>query len=132
VLPFGFRGADPGLSTLAEGIGEEVVTGLARFSYLRVIARSSTLRYAGESVDVRAVGRELGARYVMEGSIRQAGARVRIAVQLVDAVTGAHFAHHRTGEHVAAEEDGFKRRQVSVNVVERSNPVGHTTQKMVR
>jgi len=91
VLPFSFRGADPGLETLAEGIGEEMVTGLARFSYLRVIARSSTLRYAGQAVDVRAVGQELGARYVMEGSIRQAGSRVRIAAQLVDAESGAHL-----------------------------------------
>jgi len=91
VLPFGFRGSDSGVETLAEGIGEEIVTGLARFSYLRVIARSSTLGYAGQAVDVRAVGRELGARYVMEGNLRQAGSRVRIAVQLVDAETGAHL-----------------------------------------
>jgi TolB-like protein/predicted Zn-dependent protease len=91
VLPFGTLGADPGHRALAEGIGEEIVTGLSRFSYLRFIARSSTLRSAGESVDVRTDGRELGARYVMEGSVRQAGARVRIAAQLVDAVTGAHL-----------------------------------------
>jgi TolB-like protein len=91
VLPFGFRGADPGLEALAEGVSEEIVTGLSRFSYLRVIARSSTLRYAGEAVDVRAVGRELGARYVMEGGIRQAGQRVRISAQLVDAASGAHL-----------------------------------------
>jgi serine/threonine protein kinase len=91
VLPFAFRGSDTGLETLAEGIDEEIVTGLSRFSYLRVIARSSTLRYRGEAVDVRAVGRELGARYLMEGSIRRAGARVRIAAQLVDASTGAHL-----------------------------------------
>jgi TolB-like protein/Tfp pilus assembly protein PilF/predicted Ser/Thr protein kinase len=91
VLPFGFRGTDPGLEALAEGVTEEIVTGLSRFSYLRVIARSSTLRYAGQAVDVRAVGRELGARYLMEGSIRQAGSRVRIAVQLVDTGSGAHL-----------------------------------------
>ncbi len=67
------------------------MTGLSRFSYLRVIARGSTLRYAGEAVDVRAAGKELGARYIMEGSLRQAGTRLRIAVQLVDATTGAHL-----------------------------------------
>ena len=61
------------------------MTGLSRFSYLRVIARSSTARYASEAVDVRAVGKEIGARYVMEGSLRQAGSQLRVAVQLVDA-----------------------------------------------
>jgi len=91
VLPFGFRGTGSGLAELAEGICEEILTGLARFSYLRVIARSSTLAHAGQSVDVRAVGREVGARYVLEGNIRQAGTRVRIATQLVDAVSGAHL-----------------------------------------
>ena len=74
---------------LAEGLSEEVVTGLSRFSYLRVIARGSTAKYSSESGDVRAIGKELGARYVMEGSMRQAGAKVRIAVQLVDANSGA-------------------------------------------
>ena len=67
------------------------MTGLSRFSYLRVIARSSTSRYANEAVDVRAAGKELGARYVMEGSLRQAGGKLRLAVQLVDAITGAHL-----------------------------------------
>ena len=67
------------------------MTGLSRFSYLRVIARSSTLRYAGAGADVRTIAREIGARYVMEGSVRQAGSQLRIAVQLVDATTGAHL-----------------------------------------
>jgi TolB-like protein/Tfp pilus assembly protein PilF/predicted Ser/Thr protein kinase len=91
VLPFKHRGPDPGVEALAEGMTEDIVTGLSRFSYLRVIARSSTARYAGEAIDVRSVGRELGARYVMEGSIRQAGATLRIAAQLVDATSGAHL-----------------------------------------
>jgi TolB-like protein/tetratricopeptide (TPR) repeat protein len=91
VLPFGYRGADTELTALAEGLTEDIVTGLSRFSYLRVIARSSTLRYAQQAVDVRAVGKELGARYVMEGSLRQAGSTLRIAVQLVDASSGAHL-----------------------------------------
>ena len=73
MLPFKHRGTDPALAALAEGLTEEIVTGLSRFSYLRVIARSSTARYAGEAADVRSVGKELGARYVMEGSLRQAG-----------------------------------------------------------
>ncbi|MEO8216316.1 MAG: tetratricopeptide repeat protein, partial [Acidobacteriota bacterium] len=76
---------------LAEGLTEDIGTGLSRFSYLRVIARGSTSRYANESVDVRTAGKELGARYVMEGNLRQAGPKLRLAVQLVDAVSGAHL-----------------------------------------
>jgi eukaryotic-like serine/threonine-protein kinase len=91
VLPFKYRGTNPDLEALTEGLSEEIITGLSRFSYLRVIARSSTLRFTSETSDVRAVGRELGARYVMEGSLRQAGAMLRVAVQLVDAATGAHL-----------------------------------------
>ena len=63
----------------------------SRFSYLRVIARGSTLRFTEERIDVRAAAKELGARYVLEGSLRQAGARLRVAVQLVDAVSGSHL-----------------------------------------
>jgi TolB-like protein len=67
------------------------VTGLSRFSYLRVIARSSASRYANTSADIRTIGKEIDARYVMEGSVRQAGSQLRLAVQLVDASTGAHL-----------------------------------------
>ena len=91
VLPFTHRGVDPAVEALAEGLSDEVTTGLSRFSYLRVISRSSTSRYAGQAVDVRTVGAEIGARYVMEGSLRQAGPQLRASVQLVDAVTGAHL-----------------------------------------
>ena len=89
VLPFKYKGAEAGLEALAEGITEEIVTGLSRFSYLRVIARTSTAKYSSESGDIRAIGKALGARYVMEGSLRKAGAKVRIAAQLVDASSGA-------------------------------------------
>ena len=91
VLPFKSRGADPELEALADGLSEDIVTGLSRFSYLRVIARSSTLKYANETYDVRTVGADLGARYVLEGSLRQAGSNLRIAVQAVDASSGAHL-----------------------------------------
>ena len=91
VLPFKYAGANADLAALAEGLSEEIVTGLSRFSYLRVIARSSTLRYASETADVREVGKELGARYVIEGSLRQAGSLLRVATQLVDAISGAHL-----------------------------------------
>ena len=103
VLPFKCRGTNAELEALAEGLTEDIVTGLSRFSYLRVIARS-TLRYASDSGDVRAIGRELGARYVMEGSLRQAGSMLRIAVQLVDASTGVHLwaeTYNRTFQHGA-------------------------------
>src|SRR5271167_2353991 len=88
VLPFKYNGSNSDLTSLAEGLTEDVVTGLSRFSYLRVIARSSTSHFVNQSADIRSTGNELGARYVMEGSLRQAGAKVRIAVQLVDAGSG--------------------------------------------
>ena len=91
VLPFKYSGGNADLTALAEGLTEDIVTGLSRFSYLRVIARGSTAKYSSESGDVRAIGKELGARYVMEGSLRQAGTKLRLAVQLVDATTGAHL-----------------------------------------
>jgi TolB-like protein/class 3 adenylate cyclase/predicted Zn-dependent protease len=91
VLPFKYSGSDSDLTALAEGLTDEIVTGLSRFSYLKVIARSSTSRYTNEAVDVRTAGKELGARYVMETSLRQAGTKLRLAVQLVDAVSGAHL-----------------------------------------
>jgi TolB-like protein len=91
VLPFKYSGTNLDLTSVAEGLTEDIVTGLSRFSYLKVIARSSTSRYANQSVDVRSAGKELGARYVMEGNLRQAGAKLRLAVQLVDASSGAHL-----------------------------------------
>ncbi|CAN5758563.1 hypothetical protein BH20ACI3_BH20ACI3_24840 [soil metagenome] len=91
VLPFKYRGANAELEALAEGLSEEVVTGLSRFSYLRVIARGSTLRYASDAGDVRTIGKELGARYVMEGSLRQAGSNIRLAVHLVDTSNGVQL-----------------------------------------
>ncbi len=91
VLPFKYSGSNSDLTALSEGLSEEIVTGLSRFSYLKVISRSSTSRYASETVDVRSAGKQLGARYVMEGSLRQAGTKLRLAVQLVDAVSGAHL-----------------------------------------
>ncbi len=91
VLPFKYTGSNADLTALAEGLSEDVVTGLSRFSYLRVIARSSTSRYAQGAEDIRSAGKELGARYAMEGSLRQAGSKLRLAVQLIDTVTGAHL-----------------------------------------
>jgi TolB-like protein/predicted Ser/Thr protein kinase len=89
VLPFKYSGGNVDLAALAEGLTDDIVTNMSKFSYLRVVARSSTAQYAQRSIDVRAAAKELGARFVMEGSIRHAGAKVRIAAQLVDATSGA-------------------------------------------
>lgn len=91
VIPFKVRGLSADLEALADGLSEEIVAGLSRFSYLRVIARSSSMRFAGDTGDARAIGNELGARYVLEGSLRQAGSQLRVMVQLVDASTGVHL-----------------------------------------
>ena len=91
VLPFQYGGTNAELTALAGGLTDDVVTGLSRFSYLRVIARSSTSRYANAAIDVRSAGKELGARYVMEGTLRQSGGTLRLGVQLVDALSGAHL-----------------------------------------
>ncbi len=90
VLPFTNMSGDPSQDYFSDGITEDIITELSRFSELLVIARNSSFQYKGKPIDVRQVGRELGVRYVLEGSIRRAGDRVRISAQLVDAVTGAH------------------------------------------
>jgi TolB-like protein/predicted ATPase len=87
VLPFRFSG-DPEIAEFAEGLAEEIATAMARFPYLRVIARNLTARYLSESVVARRVRNELGARYLLEGSLRQAGKKLRIAVQLADTESG--------------------------------------------
>jgi serine/threonine protein kinase len=91
VLPFKYKGSDPTLDALAEGLVEQIIMGFSRFSYMRVIAHSSTARDATDSGDIRVISKQLGARYVLEGNLRQLGPRVRIAIQLVDATTGAHI-----------------------------------------
>ena len=89
VLPFQTGSQDVDLMPLAEGLTEEVVTGLCRFSYLRVISRTATSRFTEEEADPRAAAKVLGARYVMDGSLRRAGNKLRIAVHLVDATSSA-------------------------------------------
>jgi TolB-like protein/Tfp pilus assembly protein PilF len=91
VLPFQNMSGDPEQEYFADGIVEEIITALSRFRQLFVIARNSSFTYKGRAVDVRQVGRELGVRYILEGSVRKAGNHVRITGQLVDALTGAHL-----------------------------------------
>src|SRR5690349_14520828 len=90
VLPFQNMSGDPEQEYFADGIVEEIITALSRVHWLFVIARNSSFTYKGKAVDVKQVGRELGVRYVLEGSVRKASNRVRITGQLVDAATGAH------------------------------------------
>src|SRR6202165_2384650 len=91
VLPFTNMSGDPEQEFFADGIVEDIITALSRFKALFVIARNSSFTYKGKPVDVKQVGRELGVRYVLEGSVRKAANRVRITGQLVDTATGAHL-----------------------------------------
>lgn len=91
VLPFQNMSGDPEQEYFADGMVEDIITALCRFKWLFVIARNSTFTYKGRSVDIRQVGRELGVRYVLEGSVRRATDRVRITAQLIDAETRAHI-----------------------------------------
>src|SRR5207244_50829 len=81
----------PGQEYFVDGMVEEVITALSRIRWLFVIARNSTFTYKGQAVDVKQVGRELGVRYVLEGSVRKSGNQVRITGQLIDAVSGTHL-----------------------------------------
>ena len=91
VLPFANMSGDPEQEYFADGMVEEIITALSRIRWLFVIARNSSFTYKGQAVDVKQVGRELGVRYVLEGSVRKAGDRVRITGQLIDAATGVHL-----------------------------------------
>jgi adenylate cyclase len=91
VLPFANMSGDPEQEYFADGMVEEIITALSRIRWLFVIARNSSFTYKGQAIDVKQVGRELGVRYVLEGSVRRAGGRVRITGQLLDATTGAHL-----------------------------------------
>ena len=90
VLPFANLSDDAQQDYFSDGISEDIITELSRFSELLVIARNSSFQYKGKAVDIRQVGLELGARYALEGSVRRSGDRVRITAQLIDAETGAH------------------------------------------
>ncbi len=91
VLPFNNMSNDPDQEYLCDGITEDIITALSKLHWFLVIARNSTFVYKGQSIGVTQVGRELGVQYVLEGSIRKAGKRVRITAQLVDAQSGAHY-----------------------------------------
>ena len=115
VLPFENLSGDPEQEYFADGMVEEIITALSRFRNLFVIARNSSFTYKGRAVDVKHVGRELGVRYVLEGSVRKGGDRVRITGQLIDASTGAHLWADRFEGRLAEVFD--LQDQVAVSVV---------------
>ena len=115
VLPFQNMTSDPEQEYFADGMVEEITTALSRFRSLFVIARNSSFTYKGRSVDVKQVGRELGVRYVLEGSVRRARSRLRITGQLIDTSTGAHLWADRVDGSL---EDVFDLQdEVATNVV---------------
>jgi TolB-like protein len=101
VLPFANLGGDPEQEYFADGIAEDLITALSRLRWLFVTARNSTFTYKGQAVDVKRAGRELGVRYVLEGSVRKSGNRARITAQLIDALTGNHIWAHRYDRDLA-------------------------------
>jgi len=100
VLPFQNLSNDTEQEYFADGMVEDIIAGLSRIKWLFVIARNSSFTYKGQAVDVKRVGRELGVRYVLEGSLRKAGERVRISTQLVEAETGVHLWAERYDRHL--------------------------------
>ncbi len=108
VLPFSNLSGDPEQDYFADGMVDDIITGLARINWLFVIARNSTFAYKGRAVDVKQVGRELGVRYVLEGSVRKAGGNVRVTGQMIDASTGAHVwaeRYDRSSNDIFALQD---------------------------
>jgi adenylate cyclase len=101
VLAFTNMSGDPEQEFFADGIAEDIITALSKFRSLFVIARNSSFTYKGKAVAVRDIGRELGVRYVLEGSVRKAGNRVRVTAQLVEAATGGHFWAERYDRDLA-------------------------------
>ena len=116
VLPFVNMSGDAEQEYFADGISEEIITGLSKLRWLFVIARNSSFAYKGKAVDLKRVSRELGVRYVLEGSVRKGGTRVRITAQLIDAATGNHiWADRYDGEltDVFALQDEITRKAVA-------------------
>ncbi len=116
VLPFTNMSGDPEQEYFADGISEEIITALSKIDKLFVVARNSTFTYKGQAVDVKQVGREQGVRYVLEGSVRRGGNRLRITAQLIDATTGNHLwaeRYDRESSDVFALQDEITREVTS-------------------
>jgi adenylate cyclase len=126
VLAFQNMSGDPEQEYFADGMVEEIITALSRIRWLFVIARNSSFTYKGQAVDVKQVGRELGVRYVLEGSVRKAAGRVRITAQLIDAATDAHLWADRFDGSL---EDVFELQdEVAINVAGVIEPTLHAAE----
>ena len=101
VLPFTNMGSDAEQEYFADGISEDIITALSKWRWLFVIARNTSFVYKGKAVDIKQVGRDLGVRYVLEGSVRKAGNRVRITAQLIESATGTHLWSERYDRDLA-------------------------------
>jgi TolB-like protein len=115
VLPFRNMSGDPEQDYFADGLVEEIITGLSRIKWLFVIARNSSFTYKGSAVDVKQIGRELGVRYLLQGSVRKAGSRVRITAQMIEAESGGHLwaeRYDRPLDDIFALQD-----EITLNVV---------------
>jgi adenylate cyclase len=123
VLPFANMSGDPEQEYFADGMAEEIITALSRIRWLFVIARNSSFTYKGQPVDVKQVGRELGVRYVLEGSVRKSGNRIRITAQLIDAQSGAHLWADRFD---GSSEDVFDFQDKVASSVEPARADGRT------
>jgi TolB-like protein len=133
VLPFQNMSGDPEQEYFVDGMVEEIITALSRIRWLFVIARNSSFTYKGQSPDVKHVGRELGVRYVLEGSVRKAGGRVRITGQLIDATTGAHlWADHFDGSLEDVFELQDKVASSAAGVIEPALQAAETARSAVR
>jgi adenylate cyclase len=121
VLPFDNMSGDPEQEYFSDGITEDIITELSKISKLFVVARNSTFTYKGQAVDVKQVGREQGVRYVLEGSVRRSGDRIRITAQLIDATTGLHLwaqRYDRVVQDVFELQDDITREVTSALQVE--------------
>jgi adenylate cyclase len=134
ILPFANLSGDPDQDYFADGITEDIITELSRFRPLFVIARNSTFAFKGTSTDVREIGRKLGVRYVVEGSMRRAGNRIRITAQLIDAAAGNHLwaeRYDRELSDIFDVQDELTRQIVS-NVAPRLQIADHLSAKRQR
>ena len=131
VLPFKNVSGDPEQEYFVDGLTEDIITALSKWRWFLVIARNSTFAYKGKSVDVKEVGRDLGVRYVLEGSMRRAGQRVRITAQLIDTATGTHLwaeRYDRDLTDIFAVQDDITSRAAAVDragVVPRRKSAGN-------
>src|SRR5947209_8099893 len=127
VLPFNNVSGDPEQEYFVDGITEDIITALSKWRWFLVIARNSSFAYKGKPIDLKEVGRDLGVRYVLEGSMRRAGQRVRITSQLIDTATGTHLwaeRYDRDLTDIFAVQDDItsRRRRDRASAVPSRNP----------